>query len=56
MSDSNSTPARIEATPTVIALLEAEIAEYNSRRAKLLEVVVGLTANRRAEVFRVRTH
>lgn len=52
MYDSNSTPARIEATPTVIALLEAEIAEYNSRRAKLLEVVVGLTANRRAEVFR----
>lgn len=52
MSDSNPAPASIEATPDIITLLEAEIVSYNSRRAKLLEAVVGLTANRRAEVFR----
>ena len=53
MSDSNPARASIEATtPDIITLLEAEIVSYNSRRAKLLEAVVGLTANRRTEVFR----
>jgi len=44
--------ARIEATPEIISLLEAEMANYDSRRAKLLEAVTGLTANRRVEIFR----
>jgi|UPI0004169D8B hypothetical protein len=52
MSDSNPAHPNIEATPEIIALLEAEIVSYNSRRVKLLEAVVGLTANRRVEVFR----
>lgn len=52
MSDSNPAHPNIEATPEIIALLEAEIVNYNSRRVKLLEAMVGLTANRRVEVFR----
>jgi hypothetical protein len=52
MSDSNPAHPNIEATPEIIALLEAEIVSYNSRRVKLLDAVVGLTANRRVEVYR----
>ena len=52
MSDSNPAHPNIEATPEIIAMLEAEVVSYNSRRIKLLEAVVGLTANRRVEVFR----
>ncbi len=52
MSDNNPAHPNIEATPEIIAMLEAEVVSYNSRRTKLLEAVVGLTANRRVEVFR----
>lgn len=52
MSDNNPAHPNIEATPEIIAMLEAEVVSYNSRRIKLLEAVVGLTANRRVEVFR----
>lgn len=52
MSDNNPAHPNIEATPEIIAMLEAEVVSYNSRRIKLLEAVVGLTANRRVDVFR----
>jgi hypothetical protein len=45
MSDSNPAHPNIEATPEIIALLEAEIVSYNTRRVKLLEAVVsGVTS------------